>query len=110
MIPLKAYILVETKKNYCCWLSQNPSQMGFKLSKTTFNLNVFSKLFDFRALGVHKSFVSDEHIFVTRSYLINKVGKGKVSDGHIIFGVGRTSFLDKLRSTVNSLTFIFNEV
>ena len=32
-----------------------------------------------------------------------------MSDGHIIFGVGRTSFLDKLRKTVSSLTFIFND-
>ena len=92
MIPLKAYILVETKKNfYCCWLFQNPSQMGFTLSKTTFHLNVFSKIFDFRALGVHKSFVRDEHIFVTRSYLSIKSAKEKcrmdisflVSDGQV---------------------------
>ena len=91
MIPLKAYILVETKKNFhCCWLFQNPSQMGFTLSKTTFNLNVFSKIFDFRALGVHKLFTRDEHI-VTRPYLLRKSVKEKcwmdisflVSDGQV---------------------------
>ena len=78
MIPLKAYVLIETKKNfYCCWHFQNPSQMGFTLSKTTFNLNVFSKIFDFRALGVHTVFVRDEHIFVTRSYQLRKSAKEK---------------------------------
>ena len=84
--------------------------MGFTLSKTTFNLNVFSKLFDLKASGLHKLFVRDEHIIATRSYLIRKCAKKKVSDGHIIFGVGQKSFLDKLRSTVSSLTFIFNKV
>ena len=51
--------------------------MGFTLSKTTFNLNVFSKIFDFRALGLHKLFVRVEHIFVTRSYLLRKCAKKK---------------------------------
>ena len=51
--------------------------MGFTLSKTTFNLNVFSKIFDFRALGVHTVFVRDEHIFVTRSYQLRKSAKEK---------------------------------
>ena len=78
MIPLKAYVLVETKKNfYCCWHFQNPSQMGFTLSKTTFNLNVFSKIFDVRVLGMHKLFVRDEHIFVTRFCLLRKSAKKK---------------------------------
>ena len=44
--------------------------MGFTLSKATFNLNVFSKIFDFRALGLHKLFVRDKHIFVTRSLIL----------------------------------------
>ena len=44
--------------------------MGFTLSKTTFNLNVFSKTIDFRALGFHKLFVRVQHIFVARSYLL----------------------------------------
>ena len=65
--------------------------MGFTLSKTTFNLNVFSKIFDFRALGLHKLFVRVEHIFVTRSYLLRKCAKKKcwmdisflVSDGQV---------------------------
>ena len=48
--------------------------MGFKLSKTTFNLYVFSKIFDFRALGLH---IRDEHIFVTRSYPLRKCAKKK---------------------------------
>ena len=65
--------------------------MGFTLSKTTFNLNVFSKIFDFRALDVHKSFVRDEPIFVTRCYLSIKSAIEKcrmdmsflVSDGQV---------------------------
>ena len=51
--------------------------MGFTLSKTTFNLNVFSKTIDFRALGLHKLFARVEHIFVTRSYLLKKCAKKK---------------------------------
>ena len=94
MISSKAYILVETKKNfYYFWHFQNPSQMGFALSKTTFNRNVFSKIFDFRALGVHKLFIRDKHIFVTRSYLLRKSAKEKcpidisffVPDGQVFF-------------------------
>ena len=65
--------------------------MGFTLSKTTFNLNVFSKIFDFRALGVHELFVRNEHTFVTRSYLLRKSANKKcrmdmsflVSDGQV---------------------------
>ena len=65
--------------------------MGFTLSKTTFNLNVFSKIFDFRALGLHKLFVRVEHILVARSYLLRKCAKEKyrmdisflVSDGQV---------------------------
>ena len=48
--------------------------MGFTLFKTTFNLNAFSKIFDFRALGLH---IRDEHIFVIRSYLLRKCVKKK---------------------------------
>ena len=67
--------------------------MGFTLSKTTFNRNVFSKTFDFRALGVHKLFIRDKHIFVTRSYLLRKSAKEKcqmdisffASDGQVFF-------------------------
>ena len=84
--------------------------MGLTISKATFNLNVFLKIFDFRALSLHKLFVRDKHIFVTCSYVLRKCAKKKVPDGLIIFGVGRTSFLDKLRSTVSSLTFSFNDV
>ena len=83
--------------------------MGFTISKVTFDFNVFSKIFDFRALGLHKLFVRDKHICY--SFLCTKkVCKEKVSDGHIIFGVGAKSFLDKLRSTVSSMTFIFIDV
>ena len=65
--------------------------MGFTLSKTTFNLKLFSKIFDFRALGLHKLFARDEHIFVIRSYLLRKSAKKKcrmdtsflVSDGQV---------------------------
>ena len=52
--------------------------MGFTLSKTTFNLNVFSKTIDLRALGLHKLIVRVEHIFVTRSYLLKKCAKKSV--------------------------------
>ena len=55
--------------------------MGFTLFKTTFNLNAFSKIFDFRALGLH---IKDEHICYSL-LSIKKVCKEKVSDGHIIF-------------------------
>ena len=55
--------------------------MGFTLFKTTFNLNAFSKIFDFRALGLH---IRDEHICYSL-LSIKKVCKEKVSDGHIIF-------------------------
>ena len=81
--------------------------MGFTLFKTTFNLNAFSKIFDFRALGLH---IRDEHIFAIRSYLLRKCVKKKCQMDISFFGVEQTSFPDKLKSTVSLLTFIFNEV
>ena len=56
----------------------------------------FSKIFDFRGLGLHKLFVGDKHIFVTRSYVLRKCAKKSVG-WTIIFGVGRRGFLDKVK-------------
>ena len=52
----------------------------------------FPKIFDFRALGLHKLFIGDKHIFVTRSYVLKKCAKKKcqmdisflVSDGQVL--------------------------
>ena len=59
--------------------------MRFTLSKTTCNLNVFPKIFDFKALGLNKLFVRDEHIFATRSYLLRKSAKIKCRMGILFF-------------------------
>ena len=67
--------------------------MRFTLSKTPFNLNVFPNIFDFKALGLDKLFVRDEHIFATRSYLLRKSAKKKcrmdilffVSEGNVFW-------------------------
>ena len=91
MIPLKAYILVETKKNLLLLAFSKSFSNGFSLPKATFNLNVFSKKIDSTALGLHKLLVRDEHIFVTRFYLLRKCAKKKcrmgmsflVSDGQV---------------------------
>ena len=96
MIRLKAYILVETKKILLLLAFSKSFSNGFSLPKTTFNLNVFSKKIDSTALGLHKLLVRDVRTYICYSFLsIKKVCKEKVSDGHVIFGVGRTSFLDK---------------
>ena len=63
--------------------------MDLHSQKQPLTLMFFQKKIDSRDLGLHKLFVGDEHIFVTRLYLLRKCAKKKcrmdmsflVSDG-----------------------------